>query len=1019
MSTIAISLAHVKLMLKLEILQEAHEKHKRRKYASSLPQSHTEIGAALRRASANGGVPATLEEMKKGKNSHRLALYIYPRYSLNCFPSSKGDAYDIKFIQPISRRDYDQIARNSLLIASPQWSMYEDHHDIGQKTGSNGWDQLIRAWNMLEERMLTASGVSINELTPAQEKYLSTVYSLVDYTEDFERYKTEQQSDIGYSRVESVGEDRTINRDIYLFHLQTPFQGSEKDTLCLQDNTNIQGQVFALEGQKLTIKFNEEIDYNDIPQPGRLALVANTVVFKKQREAIRRLEKGQARNKHLLQVLVEQRYQAYIPDTTARPHRPLNVEQERAFHKAIAVPDLLLILGPPGTGKTRTITEIVRNYSTKQLRVLVTSKTHKAVDNVLKLLPSELIMIRVGHEDKVDEKSHAWLLDNQARELQKFILQQTEQQSVELKCFSQGKSILEHWLNQLDNHAGKLAEKERLISQASRVCQEIERAVILPIQPHLEDMKSWSALLEDWINRRQRFLWKLQHSPLFTAKSEQNVFLRRLFQGGRAIFDFYIKRLQQGLANTQKRFRRMQYARRRLEEETLQKLASNRTYTEASLTFRQVSREYQDIVQATGELVAKLERSVKGLAPLQVPAKETLHATTVQAFYQHYRQTINILEQRSIVLSDWRDELKERKQELYEELCQYADVIGATCIGIATSPYLKYVDFPLAIVDEAGQIALPDLLVPLVRAEKSVLVGDHQQLPPYVDNELDDWLKTIAPEDWPDSNLTAAQIRALLTKSTFEQLFTANPDEKHYERFIWQHRMPKVVADFAAQHFYEKSLETAPRAIPYHDPVFHSPFVFIDLPKQPQSSRQKISRGNERSATDRYAEEQLEGIAGFGWKNRLEAELAARIATIYEREGNDWVIIVPFRAQARLIRESLKRYLGNSNFNQRVATVDSFQGGERQKIIYSFTRSNIEGKVGFLKELRRLNVALTRAQEQLVLIGDMDTLSHAQNQGFRNLAQALQEHVQKHGEYISCTECEQRLSLLEKRVEAE
>lgn len=1016
-----VHLAHMDLVIPLDVLQEAHEEYNSIKYASSLPHLHTEIKEALQEASSNGGVLATLEEMKKkGRNSHRLALHIYPRYSLMGFPSPGGDAYEIKFIRIIRRQDYDQIARNFLLIISPQWSTYEYIGDIGKNVGSNGWDHLIWTWNTLEDRRKTAPEALGDKLTPTQEQYLSTLNGLIGFTEDFERYKKEHQSDIPYSHVESVGEDRTINRDIYLFHLQNSFQHSEKDTLCLKDNQAIQGQVQALEGQKLTIKFNSEIDYKDIPQPGSLSLVASSLVFKKQREAVETLQQRQAKNRHLLPILAEQKYQAYVPDTSARPCEPLNMEQERAFHKAISVPDLLLVLGPPGTGKTRTITEIVRDYNAKNKRVLITSKTHKAVDNVLKLLPSELIRIRVGHEDKVDEKCRFLLLDNQARELQKMILQRTEQQERELRGFSQGKDILHHWLNQLDKQTDRLMKKECLISQASLTCKEIERVVAMPMQAPLQSLMSWEAILADWMERRQYFIWRLENTPFFTVRPDQNEFLHQIFQGGRAILDFYIRRLQKGLANTRRHQEETEEACERLEAEFKQKLASNRTYTEAHFAAQQAGREHQNIAQETGELIAKLERSVKGLAPLQVPPKDTLHATTVRAFYDHYRQTIAILEQRSILLNDWHNELKERKKELYDELCQYADVVGATCIGIATSPYLKEVDFHVAIVDEAGQIALPDLLVPLVRAEKAVLVGDHQQLPPFVDNELDDWLKTIVSEDWPDSDLTTEQIRELLIKSTFEQLFTANPDEHHYERFIWQHRMPKVVADFVGQHFYDKRLETATRTTFYDDPLFCSPFVFVDLPEQPQQTKRQVSeRGNEQPASYGYTEAQLEGVAGFGWTNFYEAELAAEIATIYEREGSDWVIIVPFRAQARHIQILLNRRLGKGSFNERVATVDSFQGGERQKIIYSFTRSNKEGKVGFLKELRRLNVALTRAKEQLILIGDMDTLSQAQNQGFRSLAQALRKHIQEQGEYISYTECQQRLSLLRKQEETE
>src|SRR5581483_10879946 len=154
MSIKTIRLAEVKLVLNFENLQKVHEEYKGWKYASSLPHSHTEIEFALRQASANGGIPATLEEMKKeGRNSHRLALYIYPRYSLNGFPSSRGDAYDIKFIRPISRRDYDQIARNTLLIVSPRWTIYENRAEMGPSTGSNGWDQLIQIWDYLEAQM--------------------------------------------------------------------------------------------------------------------------------------------------------------------------------------------------------------------------------------------------------------------------------------------------------------------------------------------------------------------------------------------------------------------------------------------------------------------------------------------------------------------------------------------------------------------------------------------------------------------------------------------------------------------------------------------------------------------------------------------------------------------------------------------------------------------------------------------------------------------------------------------------
>jgi superfamily I DNA and/or RNA helicase len=129
----------------------------------------------------------------------------------------------------------------------------------------------------------------------------------------------------------------------------------------------------------------------------------------------------------------------------------------------------------------------------------------------------------------------------------------------------------------------------------------------------------------------------------------------------------------------------------------------------------------------------------------------------------------------------------------------------------------------------------------------------------------------------------------------------------------------------------------------------------------------------------------------------------------------EWVVIVPYKAQAELIRRRLRRKLTASqdlNLQERVATVDSFQGGECSRVVYGFTRSNQNGNVGFLRELRRLNVAMTRTQEQLVMVGDAETLTQAQDRPFRETMEALREHVQYQGEWLSAEECQARLVAL-------
>jgi superfamily I DNA and/or RNA helicase len=121
-------------------------------------------------------------------------------------------------------------------------------------------------------------------------------------------------------------------------------------------------------------------------------------------------------------------------------------------------------------------------------------------------------------------------------------------------------------------------------------------------------------------------------------------------------------------------------------------------------------------------------------------------------------------------------------------------------------------------------------------------------------------------------------------------------------------------------------------------------------------------------------------------------------------------VIVPYRAQVFLIRKLLVEQFGvASRLGDNVGTLDSFQGDERDLIVYGFTRSNQNGDIGFLKELRRLNVAMTRTKQQLVLVGDTSTLLHANNKDFAELMKSLDEHLREYGDIRRSREVEAEL----------
>jgi superfamily I DNA and/or RNA helicase len=200
-----------------------------------------------------------------------------------------------------------------------------------------------------------------------------------------------------------------------------------------------------------------------------------------------------------------------------------------------------------------------------------------------------------------------------------------------------------------------------------------------------------------------------------------------------------------------------------------------------------------------------------------------------------------------------------------------------------------------------------------------------------------------------------------------------------------QRRMPSVLSDFVSGAFYQDALGTVhPGSRP--DPVFTSPFAVVDTSDQPENRR----REKRRTASEEWMQ--------AGYVNYLEAEVIARIVAERIDAYEDWAVILPYRAQVIEVSHALARRLGGLTTSGHVGTVDSFQGGERDLVVYGFTRSNRYGKIGFLSELRRINVAITRARRQLVVVGDMPFLCRAQDAAFATLLRSLSDYVAVHGD---------------------
>ena len=322
------------------------------------------------------------------------------------------------------------------------------------------------------------------------------------------------------------------------------------------------------------------------------------------------------------------------------------------------------------------------------------------------------------------------------------------------------------------------------------------------------------------------------------------------------------------------------------------------------------------------------------------------------------------------------ERLKSRAAELEirinAELFGEARVIACTLVGSANR-LLEGMKFGTLFIDEAAQALEAACWIPMRRASRVILAGDHCQLPPTV--------KSIAA------------LRAGLGKTLMERIAENKPEVVTLLRI--QYRMNDEIMRFSSDWFYQGKVESAPQ-IKYRGILdYDHPIEWIDTSdKEPADT---IEEGNDLNFKEQFVGE------SFGRINKAEAELTLLTLAEYftkigkQRVLNDSIdvgIISPYRAQVQYLKRLIKKYEFFKPYRRLISvnTVDGFQGQERDVILISLVRSNDEGQIGFLKDLRRMNVAMTRARMKLIILGNKDTMTqHPFYQKLWEYVEAIQE----------------------------
>jgi hypothetical protein len=972
---------------------------------SYLPDANRLVTDLIKLGS-QGGIPAILYQRKKDEPYPELQLYTNRHYYIVLHLMKQShEGYAFGYIEPLGLREQERMSKGVLLLQAPYWSWCPNAYDL--RGFHSSWTTIVNAWGSLESWRKQARTASTEHgearLTADQENYLTKIQTLVDIEHKLEQDQNQFPQQVLYHKVASTGEKRYA-RDIYTFLLHGSPTINEKNMLRIVEERGLQARVLSYKKNRLTLKFERAIDLDRIPPSGTFEPIVSGAIYRTQQEALETLRTGEAKNPHLLHALVDQRFQNYTPGTQV-PEQNLNAAQREAFQRAQTLPDLLLVWGPPGTGKSRTITEIARQYSKQGRRVLITSGTHKAVDNVLEqfLTDEHLMVVRFGHEDRILETVRARLtIDEQTRAMQQQILKRTQPLTQQLQTFTQERNTLHNQVLQAQNLLSQWQSNQQRLQELQQLLEYARQKIESQYQPQMQQLAFSLQRLETLFQKQtqQIALWRQKQEQ--AAQKVGQTILSFFYRWRIDYFQKRLVRLYPLITKVQQNQLAVRQEHQVVQQQLQEALKSNPEYRQYANTITTLSTQSTRFLEQVQSYAQVLAQQTSGLLPRFVGA---LTGVDLQRYLSQATTSFTLLEQRATLLRNWQNELETSAEQLTPEVLRYADIVGATCIGVATAKGLADIDFDLVIVDEAGQISTPNLLVPLVRARRAILVGDHMQLPPFVDSSVKTWIENLSPQALQDlgveyEDFEQNQLLSALTRSAFEQLLLTRPRHDNLVAFTEQRRMPRVIADFASRHFYGQQLTTVRNEqSSVRGTLFQSELMFVDTSTLDGKVRQDSKR------------EKTEDWESPGFINQCEARLIARLAAHYEQNKAEWAIIVPYRAQASLIISYLEKLVEAPDFrwDERVATVDSFQGGERDYILYSFTRSNTYGKIGFLNELRRFNVALTRAKQQLVLVGDLSTLTHAEDPDFCALLQSLQNYVQVHGELLTYQECQRRL----------
>nr|WP_312988420.1 AAA domain-containing protein [Comamonas koreensis] len=670
-----------------------------------------------------------------------------------------------------------------------------------------------------------------------------------------------------------------------LFEKKEEFQEFLKLTLSPNQNANalldqqvsidsglrdvFQGLVVRVHGNTLLIRPSDRnrLSLNALLDSGRVETdsTRTDMALDRQRAAVEAVRYGRSVNPELGKLIASPENVSVPPAQDVEfIQTKIDDDKKAAVLAAYAGPDLLVVEGPPGTGKTTFITELVLQTLRREpnARVLLTSQTHVALDNSLERIVSQsggkVEAIRIGQreDDRIAQSTRELLLDEQLPVLRK-------------RALASGAVFLEDRATALGiplEQVRRSMALDRLCSLKTRLEQVTSR--IQAIAKLLEEQKV-NPLLPEFLRQMKDEL-----TGLTTEQDE----LDRSATRARVELAKYVSKED-------------------LAEFTQCPLEELRIWVD----------EYNDRSPGGAQL------------------KDLLH-----------------------IHADWSAEFG-RSVEFKAAVVASAQVVAGTCLGVASVPGKHDLTYDLCIVDEASIATPTEVLVPMSRSHRTVLVGDNKQLSPFQDRELGNagLLEKFG--------LVPADQKLTL----FQRLTEGLPPDLR-KTLTTQHRMLPALGNLVSECFYNGQLKSVERAPAEHlINVWPKPVMWFSTSRLPRHRSQKVGTSY---YNDVEVEEILKRLSLLDFKMRNGKFPAEKVSV---------ALLTGYGEQRQRLDQSIqsRRHEWKSFSDIYVNVVDAFQGREADVVLFSVTRSEVEN-LGFLKEMERINVALSRGRELLGIVGD-------------------------------------------------